>query len=102
LGPSDRCLGLMPLFHIHGLIGVLLASLAAGGSVHCGAGLGTRELLPTLQRSRATWYSAVPTMHRAIVDAARSVAPTTAEHELRFIRSSSAPLPASLFEQLEA
>src|ERR1700682_5772381 len=35
---EDRCLNVMPLFHIHGLVGVLLSSLAAGASVVCTAG----------------------------------------------------------------
>jgi hypothetical protein len=35
LTPQDRCLNVMPLFHIHGLVGALLASIAAGGSVVC-------------------------------------------------------------------
>ncbi len=30
---SDRCLNVMPLFHIHGLIGAVLSSLTAGGSI---------------------------------------------------------------------
>ncbi len=30
LTPSDRCLNVMPLFHIHGLMAALLASLGAG------------------------------------------------------------------------
>ena len=33
LRPTDRCLVIMPLFHIHGLIGALLSSMAAGASV---------------------------------------------------------------------
>ena len=35
LSPRDRCLNMMPLFHIHGFVAALLASLAAGGSVAC-------------------------------------------------------------------
>jgi acyl-CoA synthetase (AMP-forming)/AMP-acid ligase II len=30
LAESDRCLNVMPLFHIHGLVGAVLSSLAAG------------------------------------------------------------------------
>ena len=33
LSPSDRCLNIMPLFHIHGLIGAVSSSLAAGSSI---------------------------------------------------------------------
>ena len=36
--PEDRCLNIMPLFHIHGLIAAVLSSLAAGGSVVCTPG----------------------------------------------------------------
>lgn len=38
LSQSDRCLNVMPLFHIHGLVGVLLSSLSAGASVVCTSG----------------------------------------------------------------
>ena len=33
--PADRCLNVMPLFHIHGLMAVTLSTLAAGASVAC-------------------------------------------------------------------
>ena len=32
LTADDRCLNVMPLFHIHGLVAAILASLNAGGS----------------------------------------------------------------------
>ena len=35
LDPTDRCLNIMPLFHIHGLIASVLASVGTGGSVFC-------------------------------------------------------------------
>jgi acyl-CoA synthetase (AMP-forming)/AMP-acid ligase II len=38
LSTTDRCLNVMPLFHIHGLVAALLASLSAGGSVVCTPG----------------------------------------------------------------
>ena len=37
LSPADRCLNVMPLFHIHGLIGATLASVAAGAGLVCAA-----------------------------------------------------------------
>jgi acyl-CoA synthetase (AMP-forming)/AMP-acid ligase II len=33
LTPADRCLNVMPLFHIHGLIAAITSSLSAGASV---------------------------------------------------------------------
>ena len=38
LTPDDRCLNVMPLFHIHGLVAAVLASLHAGASVVCTPG----------------------------------------------------------------
>ena len=35
---EDRCMNIMPLFHIHGLIAAVLSSLGAGASVHCAQG----------------------------------------------------------------
>ena len=38
LSEDDLCMNIMPLFHIHGLIAALSASIAAGGSVWCSPG----------------------------------------------------------------
>lgn len=38
LKPDDRCLSAMPLFHVHGLVAALLASIYASGSVWCAPG----------------------------------------------------------------
>jgi oxalate---CoA ligase len=99
LSPDDHCLNLMPLFHIHGLVGVLLSSLSAGASVTCSPGFLAPKVLGWLAASQATWYSAVPTMHQAIV--ARTRQETIPSHSLRFIRSSSAALPPQVMQQLE-
>src|SRR5262249_10077501 len=45
LSPDDRCLNIMPLFHIHGLIAALLSSMAAGGSVVCTPGFLAPQIL---------------------------------------------------------
>jgi acyl-CoA synthetase (AMP-forming)/AMP-acid ligase II/acyl carrier protein len=98
---ADRCLNIMPLFHIHGLVAALLASLSAGGQVVCTPGFDGLHFLKWLADWRATWYTAVPTMHQAIVvQAARSTARLDNTH-LRFIRSSSAPLSPQICADLE-
>jgi len=38
LTPDDRCMNVMPLFHIHGLIAAVTASLAVGASIWCAPG----------------------------------------------------------------
>ena len=59
LTPQDRCLNVMPLFHIHGLIAALLSSLAAGGSVVCTPGFLAPDFFPWLDAFSPTWYTAV-------------------------------------------
>ncbi|WP_374372494.1 acyl--CoA ligase [Dongia sp.] len=101
LTPADRSLVIMPLFHIHGLIGALLSSLYAGGSVHCPPGFNALKFFGQLDEAGATWYSAVPTMHQTILARAKGNAEIIARRKLRFIRSSSASLPAPVMLALE-
>lgn len=101
LTPHDRSLNIMPLFHIHGLIAGLLASLAAGGSVVCAPGLIAPNFFAWLAEFRPTWYTAVPTMHQTILARASTHREILSHHSLRLIRSSSAPLPAPVLSELE-
>ncbi len=101
LAPGDICLNVMPLFHIHGLVGVLLASLHAGGSVAAMPGFQPMRFLRWLEGLNATWYSAVPTMHQAIVQRAQRSRGSVAGR-MRLIRSSSAALAPSVLRSLES
>ena len=100
LTAADRCLNIMPLFHIHGLIAAVSASLAAGGSVWCSAGFDGLRFFRFLKEAQPTWYTAVPTMHQAILSRAPRNADVIAGTPLRFLRSSSAPLPAQVMAAL--
>jgi acyl-CoA synthetase (AMP-forming)/AMP-acid ligase II len=101
LGAQDRCLNIMPLFHIHGLIAAVLASLAAGGEVVCTSGFNALTFFRWLDEARPTWYTAVPTMHQAILARAVRNSDSVAASRLRFIRSSSASLPPQVMSELE-
>ena len=101
LAAGDRCLNIMPLFHIHGLIGAVLSSLAAGGSVFCAPGFNALKFFGWLDEAAPTWYSAVPTMHQTILARAERNRETIARRKLRFIRSSSASLPPPVMAELE-
>ncbi len=101
LGPSDRCLDVMPLFHVHGLVGGLLASLAAGASVICPPGFEAPRFFEWVDVLKPTWYTAVPTMHQAIVARAGAHRDLIERRPLRFIRSSSAALPGAVRLALE-
>jgi acyl-CoA synthetase (AMP-forming)/AMP-acid ligase II len=101
LASGDRCLNIMPLFHIHGLAAAVLASLFAGGSVYCTAGFNALRFFAWLEEVQPTWYTAVPTIYQAILSRAAPNRSAIAANPLKFIRSSSASLPAPVLEELE-
>lgn len=102
LTPDDRCLNVMPLFHIHGLIGALLSSLYAGASIICSSGFIITRFYKWLEKFQPTWYSAVPTMHQRILSRAQVNSDIIKNTRLRLIRSSSAALPSQLMNDLES
>jgi oxalate---CoA ligase len=97
----DRCLNIMPLFHVHGLVAGLMASLAAGASVICPPAFLAPRFFEWMAEFKPTWYTAVPSMHQAILDRARDNNKIIASNPLRFIRSCSAPLPPTVMAELE-
>ncbi|HEV7439278.1 MAG TPA: acyl--CoA ligase [Methylobacterium sp.] len=97
----DRGLNIMPLFHIHGLIAGILAPLSAGGRVCCTPGFNALKFFGWMSDARPTWYTAVPTMHQAILGRAARNAEIIAANPLRLIRSSSSSLPPQVMTALE-
>ncbi len=102
LTPADRCLNIMPLFHIHGLMAGVLASLHAGGTVICTPGFNALRVFGWLDGMAPTWLTAVPTMHQAILARAARNREVIVRRRLRLLRSSSSSLPAPVMEELEA
>jgi acyl-CoA synthetase (AMP-forming)/AMP-acid ligase II len=98
LSPNDATLLVMPLFHGHGLIGGLLSTLASGGSAYVpSTGAFSAHLFwPDVVRLGVTWYTAVPTIHRILLNRASQEYPKSTPVPLRFIRSCSAPLDEEL------
>ncbi len=101
LTPADVCLNVMPLFHIHGLIAAVLSSLHAGAAVCCTPGFNAFKFAEWVETVHPTWYTAVPTMHQAILMRARSTPDRARAMGLRLIRSSSASLPPQVMLELE-
>ena len=99
LSPEDTTLAVMPLFHVHGLIGVVLSTLASGGTAVVPPRFSASAFWPTVAAHGATWYSAVPTIHQTLL--ARADDDRAPKGVLRFIRSCSAALSPGLLEQLE-
>ncbi|KAL5214929.1 hypothetical protein ABZP36_004081 [Zizania latifolia] len=103
LTETDATVIVLPLFHVHGLLCGLLASLASGASVTLPAAgrFSASTFWTDMREAGATWYTAVPTIHQIIID--RHMARPEAEYPaLRFIRSCSASLASVVMEKLEA
>jgi acyl-CoA synthetase (AMP-forming)/AMP-acid ligase II len=99
LSEEDVSLCIMPLFHIHGLIGSTMATLLSGGAVVVPAKFNALSFWRTVREHRVTWYSGVPTMHQLLL--ARTHHKPVEAASLRFIRSCSAPLSPELIHKIE-
>ena len=97
----DIGLNIMPLFHIHGLIAGVLAPLSAGSQVFCTPGFNALKFFAWMDEAKPTWYTAVPTMHQAIVQRSKGNAEVIARNPLRFLRSSSSSMPPQVIKELE-
>jgi len=100
LTDRDRGLNVMPLFHIHGLVAGILAPIHAGGSVVCPAGFDPDTFFDCAAAYQTSWYTAVPTIHRAILSTGRRRDAPVDGYRFRFVRSSSSPLPPPLMTGL--
>ena len=98
---QDRCLSMMPLFHIHGLATVLLTSLLTGGSVLCTPGFDAAKFWAWLDEFKPTWFTAAPALYQGILSYASTHPGIPTHHSLRFLRSAAAPLPQRVLEELE-
>jgi acyl-CoA synthetase (AMP-forming)/AMP-acid ligase II len=104
LGPQDATVALMPLFHGHGLIAALLSTLVSGGTVLLPAAgrFSVHTVVDDICTVGATWFTAVPTIHRIILRRDTSERPDRGLGTLRFIRSCSAALDPDTARDLHA
>ena len=98
---QDVSLCVMPLFHVHGLVASTLATFATGGTVVVPLKFNALSFWSTVREHRASWYSAVPTIHQVLLSRAKGMRPAGAE-QLRFIRSCSAALAPQVMSDLES
>jgi acyl-CoA synthetase (AMP-forming)/AMP-acid ligase II len=97
LGPRDATVAVMPFFHGHGLLAVLLSSLASGGCVLLPerGRFSAHEFWDDARAVDATWFTAVPTIHQILLQRSAREYPGQGVVPLRFVRSCSAPLNMS-------
>lgn len=101
LGPDDRCLHFMPLFHGQGINMGLIPPLLVGGGVVFSPGFEVDLFFRLLAEFRPTWYTAGPTHHREILSRAGHYENVIRRCPLRFIRSSSGHLSPKVMMELE-
>ena len=100
LSENDTALVVMPLFHVHGLIGVALSSLNSAGTIVIPPRFSASNFWQSQALTKATWYSAVPTIHQILL--MRADDDNAPAKSFRFIRSCSASLAPSVFSDLES
>lgn len=101
LSAADRELHVMPLFHIHGLIAGVLAPMAVGSEIFVTPGFNALKFFAWMKECKPTWFTAVPTMHQAILSRAGGNQDLIAANPLRFLRSSSSSMPIQVIAELE-
>ena len=100
LTPGDVAMVVMPLFHVHGLLGALFSTLASGGSAVLPGRFSARAFWPVVAEHGASWYSAVPTIHQILLT--RADDDGAPRGTFRFIRSCSAALAPAVLSDLES
>jgi acyl-CoA synthetase (AMP-forming)/AMP-acid ligase II len=100
LGPGDRVLSALPLYHINGQCIATLSTLLSGGAIVLPRRFSVHEWWHWVDRYQVTWINMVPTIIAYLLNAA---APGSGGRfpSVRFGRSASAPLPPEQHQAFE-
>ena len=100
LGPGDRVLSALPLYHINGQCIATVSTMHSGGAIVLPHRFSVHEWWNLVDRYQVTWINMVPTIIAYLLNAA---APGTGRRHpsLRFGRSASAPLPPEQHQAFE-
>jgi acyl-CoA synthetase (AMP-forming)/AMP-acid ligase II len=99
VGPTDRCLLILPLFHVNGIVVSVLMPLLAGASVVIADRFDPKTFLRTVESERPTFFSAVPTIYTMLAALPDEVVPDTSS--VRFGVCGAAPASAQLLTRFE-
>jgi long-chain acyl-CoA synthetase len=100
LTPDDHSLLILPLFHVNGIIVGTLSPLLAGGRATIAGRFKVDAFFDRIQQSRATYFSAVPTIYTMLCGLPASVKPDTSS--VRFAVCGAAPASVELLEAFES
>jgi acyl-CoA synthetase (AMP-forming)/AMP-acid ligase II/acyl carrier protein len=99
LNSNDICLNPMPLSHVHGLM-VTITSIFIGAKVVCTPKYNNDIFFECMKKFKPTWYTASAGIQENILKKSKMYKKIR-ENNLRFIRSSSAPLSSKTTKELE-
>ncbi|OBC12623.1 AMP-dependent synthetase [Mycobacterium sp. 852013-50091_SCH5140682] len=100
IGPSDRSLLILPLFHVNGIVVSVLTPLLAGASVVIADRFHPATFFDIVERERPTFFSAVPTIYTLLAAQPDDVRPDTSS--VRFAICGAAPASADLLNRFES
>ncbi len=100
VGPADRCLLILPLFHVNGIVVSVLLPLLVGASVVIAGRFDPRTFFDLVEQERPTFFSAVPTIYSMLAALPDHVRPDTSS--LRFGVCGAAPASAELLTRFES
>ncbi|PJX25244.1 long-chain fatty acid--CoA ligase [Advenella sp. S44] len=90
LQKSDRCLCVLPLYHINALVVNILTPLLSGAAVIIDCKFSASQFWPRVEKFGCTWINAVPTIISYLINDEK---PSTVNgSQIRFCRSASAAL----------
>lgn len=96
LTEDDRCLCLLPFFHINAEIVNMVAGLLAGSSIILPRRFSASAFWPALATYEATWFNAVPTIYSILLNRPEEESENLDLSRIKFGRSASAALPVSV------
>ena len=100
LGPEDRVLAVLPLYHINAFAVTMLAPLAQGGSLAMAPRFSSAQFWSQAIERRCTWINVVPTIVSYLLEG--EAPPRDRLAPIRFCRSASAALPPEHHRAFEA
>src|SRR6185312_2983900 len=99
IGSTDRCLLILPLFHVNGIVVSVLMPLLAGASVIITEKFDPQTFFETVEHHRPTFFSGVPTIYTMLAALPDEVVPDTSS--VRFAICGAAPASAELLARFE-
>jgi acyl-CoA synthetase (AMP-forming)/AMP-acid ligase II len=98
--PDDHSLLILPLFHVNGIVVGTLSPLLAGGRATIAGRFKVDTFFDRIEQTRATYFSAVPTIYTMLSGLPASVKPNTSS--VRFAVCGAAPASVELLKAFES